>query len=191
MICIEKLAGETSGSDTVEGSEMQGLCVQFSVGGQRWKSLKFCFGILIGPSPNLKVCVNLCKENSFAKTRDKNCKDQHNFCSHTWYRELEHPIIMHFQYGWPLSFRVSECHAETSICYSSPPFLNFFFLTILWMDPTLNGTPSPLRRVRDSVGKLWDPSVLHPSQEMGEAEEQQDSRTSEGRFHQWDFVRGL
>lgn len=33
MIRIEKLAGETSGSDTAEGSEMQGLCVRFGVGG--------------------------------------------------------------------------------------------------------------------------------------------------------------
>lgn len=32
MICIEKLAEETSGSDTIERSEKQGLCAWFSDG---------------------------------------------------------------------------------------------------------------------------------------------------------------
>jgi len=62
MICIKKLAGETSGSDTANGSEMQGLYV--GVVEMEGEFSKFCFGVLIGLNPNLKVCVNLCEENS-------------------------------------------------------------------------------------------------------------------------------
>lgn len=155
---------------------------------------QFCFGILIGLNPNLKVFVNLQKGRSSAKESDKNCKDQHNFCSHTVWRARAHyyktiPVLLTTRFQGKRA-----PHWKKHMLFLISPFSYLCFLTIPWLG---------LHPKWDSVifkegkGGLWVSCKTHlfsfPVRRWagGEAEEHLGSKTLEGRFCCWGLLNAL
>lgn len=127
---------------------------------------QFCVGILIGLNPNLKLFVNLRKGRSSAKESDKNCKDQHNFCSHTVWRARA-PYYKTVPVLLTTRFQGKRApHWKKHVLFLISPFSYLCFLTIPWLGlhPKLCHLQGGQGR---TVGELQDTSVLLPRQEMG------------------------